>query len=328
MGQRANYAIVTASGYDLFYSHWGADVLLRDFFWGPQASEAFVRNQTPVAEWLNIRWCEGGAVLDPIQRRLLLFGGVDETYNPYLHSLYLRLLECAWPDWKVDWAYEGILDLVRSLEVADAVVDLPEGRTPPRPRTPNLTRPQDPWCHTLVHLDGGWYTLENDLQDLLPHGPSLVAHLQKLPQHTLMGEDPPVAVLGIDSPSRQLFYFQAVDCPFLSSDTATAWKGWQTRLDRRQSYALLEQSVAWWQPPSHEDCLQNLLHTLRRPDQDRGQMFASATQLLQNRGCQVEVNTPLAFQDPRPTSTQDWREQWLGSALSTYRAGPRPLGFP
>ena len=92
MGHRANLIVVRAGGYDLYYSHWAANTLPRDLFWGPAHALAFARAQRPADDWLDDVWAEGGAVIDPGARVLRLFGGEDLASDVPLRRLYLRLL--------------------------------------------------------------------------------------------------------------------------------------------------------------------------------------------------------------------------------------------
>ena len=67
MGQRANLAIGNANGYELYYSHWCANTLPRDLFWGPNHALNFISQQLQVDQtegWLDTIWAEGGAVID------------------------------------------------------------------------------------------------------------------------------------------------------------------------------------------------------------------------------------------------------------------------
>ena len=48
MGQRANLILVEGRKYQLFYSHWCANTLPRDLFWGPGHAAAFIRIQHAV----------------------------------------------------------------------------------------------------------------------------------------------------------------------------------------------------------------------------------------------------------------------------------------
>jgi len=66
MGQRANLIVVRDNTYDLYYSHWCANTLPKDLFWGEQYAIQFIEMQTRVDEpgWLDDVWAEGGAVLE------------------------------------------------------------------------------------------------------------------------------------------------------------------------------------------------------------------------------------------------------------------------
>ena len=59
MGHRANYTILAGGGSELYVSHWGANRVDRDFFWGPEVALDFVRQQRPAEAWMNDVWCEG-----------------------------------------------------------------------------------------------------------------------------------------------------------------------------------------------------------------------------------------------------------------------------
>ena len=53
MGHRANYVVVAGGKRELWYSHWTANSLTRDLFWGPQHALPFIRRQQPTEEWLD-----------------------------------------------------------------------------------------------------------------------------------------------------------------------------------------------------------------------------------------------------------------------------------
>jgi len=120
MGQRANLAIGNASSYELFYSHWCANTLPRDLFWGPGHALDFISQQRAVDQsdgWLDTIWAEGGAVLDQEKRLFLLYGGCDLLYDVPLRRVYLELLAEAWVDWEIRWAFEGIVEIAEYLGV-------------------------------------------------------------------------------------------------------------------------------------------------------------------------------------------------------------------
>ena len=50
MGHRAHYLIKDEKSYKLFYSHWGANVVDRDLFWGPDAAFDYISAQRPSEE--------------------------------------------------------------------------------------------------------------------------------------------------------------------------------------------------------------------------------------------------------------------------------------
>ncbi len=112
MGHRANLLLVREGQYDLRYSHWAANTLPRDLFWGPQHAIAFVEAQPAAGtDWLDDVWAEGGSVIDPGRRIFRLFGGEDLQYDVPLRRLYVALLGAVWQGWSVGWADEGIADL-------------------------------------------------------------------------------------------------------------------------------------------------------------------------------------------------------------------------
>jgi hypothetical protein len=113
MGQRANLIIVQNNSYDLYYSHWCANTLPTDLFWGPQYAIAFIEMQTKVDEsgWLNDVWAEGGVVLDLGKKKLLFYGGEDILYDVSLRRLLISLMQITWHGWEIKWANEGITDL-------------------------------------------------------------------------------------------------------------------------------------------------------------------------------------------------------------------------
>jgi hypothetical protein len=119
MGQRANLIVIDQRRTDVFYTHWRANTLTRDLFWGPVYATAFCRAQRRVTaeDLLDDVWAEGGAILDHDRRALLLFGGEDISYDVPTRRLYLRLLSHAWSGWEVRWAYEGVCDLADCLSV-------------------------------------------------------------------------------------------------------------------------------------------------------------------------------------------------------------------
>lgn len=119
MGQRCNLIIVENGDYKLYYDHWAANRLDQELFWGPEIARAFIeqRDEAPDS-WLDEIWCEGGCVLDFDSRRLTWFGGENVLFSPAYNLAIAELMAEQWGDWKVEWAYDGIVDLAKRVGVA------------------------------------------------------------------------------------------------------------------------------------------------------------------------------------------------------------------
>jgi hypothetical protein len=111
MGQRANLILIERGQREMYYTHWRANTLDRDLFWGPDHAARFIRAQQARTHWLDEVWAEGGAVLDRDAHVLLMFGGEDVRIDVSLRRVYLDLLRHVWSGWDVRWAYEGIADV-------------------------------------------------------------------------------------------------------------------------------------------------------------------------------------------------------------------------
>ncbi len=132
MGQRANLIVVGEADYELYYSHWRANMLNRDLFWGPKHALAFIRPQrsrADGADWLDDVWAEGGALMDPGRCLLLWWGGEDVLHEVPLRRLQLELMANPWQGWDVRWAHEGIADLADHVGVPRAQVLSPRDET-------------------------------------------------------------------------------------------------------------------------------------------------------------------------------------------------------
>jgi hypothetical protein len=108
MSDPAHYVVVEPRGVLHYFSNWGGASTNFDLFWGPEHALAFVRKQEPVPDWAPEDSFDGGALLDPQGKTMLLFGG-EGMSNPLKHRVTLTLMQRIWgPDWKVAWAAAGI----------------------------------------------------------------------------------------------------------------------------------------------------------------------------------------------------------------------------
>ncbi len=122
MGQRANLIIVREGGYDLYYSHWAANRLDKDLFWGPAHALAFARASAKHGRRCGMareKWAEGGAVLHTVRSRLVWSGGEDALYDVGRRRILLRLMGRVWRGWSVSTsartASEDGVDRLRSV---------------------------------------------------------------------------------------------------------------------------------------------------------------------------------------------------------------------
>jgi hypothetical protein len=95
MGHRCNYVYRHDGTRELFYSHWGALTVPRDFFWGLDAARDFLAQHDGCEEdgWLDDVFGEGGAALDLDERTLTIYGG--EIYGA-ARDLLVDLMRAVW----------------------------------------------------------------------------------------------------------------------------------------------------------------------------------------------------------------------------------------
>ena len=152
MGQRANLVVVTAQGVELYYTHWGANVLDRELFWGPVHATAFARAQRSEAEgaeWLDDIWSEGGAIIDHTQRVLLWYGGEDILYDVPRRRVLFELMRTCWQGWQVRWADQGIVDLAQHVGISKQRVLAVRSSKPTVPPTFPCPEQKD-WIDSVI----------------------------------------------------------------------------------------------------------------------------------------------------------------------------------
>ncbi|MBC8059818.1 MAG: hypothetical protein H7Y18_04050 [Clostridiaceae bacterium] len=79
----------------MYYSHWCANTLPRDIFWGPKHAINFIEIQVKTDFedwWLDDIWAEGGVIVDIEKKILLMYGGEDILFDIPLRKIYLKLL--------------------------------------------------------------------------------------------------------------------------------------------------------------------------------------------------------------------------------------------
>ena len=115
MGSRANYVIVEDGLTGIYYAQWGALTVARELLAGPEAAMAFARGQRTDMGLMDNVFADGGMLLDSDRRTLLFWCDGKIGHFPYLRRVLLPVLRALWPDWSVDWATQGVVDVARYL---------------------------------------------------------------------------------------------------------------------------------------------------------------------------------------------------------------------
>jgi len=326
MGQRANLVVRQGGKLELFYSHWCANRLPTDLFWGPDHALAFIRVQRRVGEmdWLDEIWAEGGVILDADADAVLFYGGEDVMYDVQLRRVFLELMRRVWAGWEVYWAHEGIADLADRVGLPRPVVLNPFRDDP----VLSLVSPEEPsWTETVgtIRWPAGRtlaYPLQGDPGEYLLAGEALLrapgaAHgLERMVVADWI-PDHPAGGFHIDVPERTVHFWTARPAAEAQPRAAAAWPGWavhwlRDEFERHQELAggSIELSVA----PREElerRVIAMLLH------ESTGSMAESVADLVdqhRREGKSVEVN-PLALRDDRLELPIDRRREILALAL-------------
>ncbi|GIO08088.1 hypothetical protein J31TS6_41160 [Brevibacillus reuszeri] len=247
MGQRANLIVVRGNTYDLYYSHWCANTLPKDLFWGEQYAIQFIEMQTRVDEsgWLDDVWAEGGAVMDVDKKKLVFYGGEDILYNIPLRNLYLKLMRKIWHGWEIDWAYEGIVDLA-------AYVGYPKEKVVKNRENDvndtSLAPPEEKdWVDTVASVtycedETLLFPLCGGVEVYLSDGPKMIDKINKSYGYKTLSlsewsQDFPVGGFHLDLKVRRLEFWHAYDLPNLSEQLSVKWSDWEV-IDHYGNYEL------------------------------------------------------------------------------------------
>lgn len=330
MGQRANLAIGNASGYELFYSHWCANTLPRDLFWGSGHALQFISQQQSVTSgngWLDTVWAEGGAVVDPPNKTLLLYGGEDLLYDVPLRRLYLKLLKVAWGDWNIRWAYEGIIDIAEYLGVDREHVTAEAGFVDEM--AANLTPPQErSWlrCIGTFKTDNGVkiYPLDGLPIDYLLMGSKLVGLSDQVQSWASLNvsewtADFPTGGFHVDLDQKQLDFWLADDCPNVPIEVAKTWDDWNVNWhkDCFESHLSLAGSALVFNQRSQSSLLFDLLAMLDQESKPIDVLKLAERLSEQQGGQHVEVNR-FALLDSRLSVAPESRKAILARCLAAF----------
>ena len=328
MGQRANLAIVGPHGFDLYYSHWCANTLPRDLFWGPDHAEAFIRLQRPAGneDLLDTVWAEGGAVIDLPNRTFLFYGGEDIPFDVPLRRLYLKLVAAVWRNWKIQWAYEGIVDIAEYLSIPRSKVTArseDDGNS-------SLAPPQQmDWisCVGSFQLADGLhlFPLPGLPEDYVLGDPKLADDCHRHQSYSSIDlrswtEEFPRGGFHVNPELRTVDFWVSSDCPNLFDKAQTLWSGWRVtwHKDNYESQASLTKGCLIFNEPSRTamvDALTKMLMVESKPVN----MLELADRLAEHDGGTIEIN-PYALRDDRLPLSEKVRTEILRKAFSDIDA--------
>ncbi|MCA0352622.1 MAG: hypothetical protein LCH85_11565 [Chloroflexi bacterium] len=119
MGHRANLVIVTENGYELYYDHWLANTLPFQVFWGPEHALKLIRLQAQREpdQWTNPVFAEGGILIDPFEKVVLLFGGTYISWDLSFQAVFIECMGYRWPGWTIQWAHRELYDIADYLGI-------------------------------------------------------------------------------------------------------------------------------------------------------------------------------------------------------------------
>ena len=223
MGSRAHYVVVTADGWELYYSHWGATTILRDLVWSPEIALAFIRSQAACSrdDWMDDVWCEAAALVDVHRRKLLVFGGERELAE---RRLWLGLMERTWANWGIRWADEGLGEVVDYLGVDRATVR--GRRVPERVELGWDVLDGVDWSIAVVSLHTGGvlrvHQSPNSIDELLMVGPRLL-ELASDPHPAITLSSMPTGGAHIDLDRRSLLWWSEACVMDMPEAVARAW---------------------------------------------------------------------------------------------------------
>ena len=325
MGQRANLIVIEDGNRQMFYTHWRANTLPTDLFWGPDHATKFVRVQRPVAfdetGWLDDVWSEGGAVIDHDARVFLLYGGEDIAYEVAYRRAYLEAVRRVWEGWEVRWAYEGIAEMADYVGYPREAVLTRDDRAPDKPR--GLKPP--------THADGTravasvargrgvhtFYPLMDE--DVIYEGPSLLESAARFPgEATLDVADVPAGGFHLDVERKKIDFWCARDLPEGADGVARYWPGWVVtwHRDRYESQLELAGDALVFGEPDPQALRRRLKDLLLFEEKRNGvDALLSSIERLEECGSEVTEINPLATRDASVSLSREERLRIVERAL-------------
>lgn len=322
MGLRANYAIREGGVTRVYYSHWGAQTIAEDIYWGPEATEAFIRANEHDPSWMDSVWSEGGVALNK-DRKLMVYQYSEWPDEVDLERIYQEVLAETWKaeGWVItqarDWG-----------DVAEAV-GVPREQVMAQIEAPELFELEqvgdedEPECLISIQTEDGFfdYGTNADLAGLLMNGPAVIEAIQHLPawdeSEAEGAEDRVGAVvhLNLIEPSMQLMILDNNPgdiVPFLEP----LWPGYritQPRFRLTDHFLLAGRAIPEALAPqkrSREECLRLIREQIGSAEQrkdDTIAFFRDAIAKMEAEQGPMEVSPSANRRTPSSRPSQ-WRQ--------------------
>jgi hypothetical protein len=332
VGQRANLILVEHGRQVVYYTHWRANTLPRDLFWGPRYALGFCRAQRLIEDGtlLDEVWAEGGAVLDFDHHALLLFGGEDLRYEMPLQRTYLRLARHVWDGWDVQWAHEGVAQVADYLGRPRAEVLNPQE---PLRAAPDLSPPEEKsWVSAVgtVRFEDGRlraYPIGFDSHEFLYAGPRLLesaAAAGGLERFSFAEWTSgfPNDGFHVDVARRTVGFWTGPDAPGAAARVAAAWPDWTVTWHRdRYEFHLAAAGPALTVPtPGENEVLSRLREMLLVENGKTGpEMLLDTVQRLEAGRFEVSNVNEHALRDARLSLPREERERLVDAAIEAVR---------
>lgn len=327
--------IVENGAFDLWYSHWSANSLDRDLFWGPDWALPFIRRQEPAEEWLDDIWCEGAALVDLDEKAMLLFGGEDILYDSPLRRVYLELLACVWSGWTIRWAFEGLVDIAEYVGVDRRVVLAAKERPLGTPPGPADNRPRS--VASVRWEDGqiGAYAMNCEADYLVRYGAGLVDVLRRIArrpgifgflrrrstQESLIVNANCSGGVHLDLRSRTIDFWLTQPRPDQLEKAKRRWPEWNVHWHRdsfEDHCALTEHKLNFEIEPDRA-LLENVIKILDSySERHRGQQAREAAAVISKHEVKTVEISPAALIDAPQSVPAEVRQRILHGAMTTF----------
>lgn len=243
MGHRANLILVTESSYELYYSHWSLSLPV-DMFWGSEHAINYIKKleRRENNRWLDEVWAEGGALVDPYQKVMILFGGESLDQDILLLNTYLELIQEVWEGWEVRWAYEGILELADYVGFPRAILESESSISPSKLKFSLKAPMNKEWIESIgsiITKDGTLhlYPLEQSANLYLFQGETLLQEVDTqagLDQFTYAEWSSifPDSGFHIDIPQKTIHYWSFFGSREMYEKIRFQWPDWTVIRDK------------------------------------------------------------------------------------------------